>query len=192
MPLNGTLSGDAPTVTYTPGDDFEGTDTFTFTVSDGELTSEPAVVTIMVTQDANVAPEFIDPTPADGTVLEVVEGSEVSFTLAAQDADEGPMALELTLTGVPEGATFDAATGVFSWTPGASDVGTVNMVASAGDGLDTVTRTIGVKVTSLTAPEPEPTPEGGCCATVPQPAPRSPLGLFAALLGFVALLRRRD
>ncbi|MDP3879107.1 MAG: DUF4838 domain-containing protein [Dehalococcoidales bacterium] len=46
-PSNGTLSGSLPFVTYIPNRDFQGSDSFTFTASDGEATSEPAVVTII-------------------------------------------------------------------------------------------------------------------------------------------------
>jgi hypothetical protein len=46
QPTNGLLSGDAPNVTYTPNPDFFGPDSFTFTVSDGELISSAATVTI--------------------------------------------------------------------------------------------------------------------------------------------------
>lgn len=48
-PQHGALQGTAPDLTYVPDDDFLGTDEFTFTVSDGTTTSEPAMVTISVT-----------------------------------------------------------------------------------------------------------------------------------------------
>jgi hypothetical protein len=47
-PTDGVLSGTAPNLTYTPGDDFFGDDSFTFRVFDGEDYSEPATVTIFV------------------------------------------------------------------------------------------------------------------------------------------------
>ena len=47
---NGALSGTAPNLVYTPADGFTGTDTFSYTVSDGQLTSSPATVTIAVLQ----------------------------------------------------------------------------------------------------------------------------------------------
>ena len=43
------LSGTAPDLTYTPDADFHGTDSFTFTLSDGTLTSAAATVSITVT-----------------------------------------------------------------------------------------------------------------------------------------------
>jgi uncharacterized protein YqcC (DUF446 family) len=47
-PANGSLSGILPNLTYTPDLDFVGTDSFIFWVSDGELESEKATVSITV------------------------------------------------------------------------------------------------------------------------------------------------
>ena len=49
QPAHGTLSGTAPDLTYTPAQDYQGPDSFTFTVSDGQATSAPATVSIRVT-----------------------------------------------------------------------------------------------------------------------------------------------
>jgi hypothetical protein len=48
QPGHGALSGIAPALTYTPVPSFHGTDSFTYTVSDGMATSSPAVVSISV------------------------------------------------------------------------------------------------------------------------------------------------
>lgn len=55
-PAHGSLSGTLPVITYTPDLDFSGSDSFTFTASDGWLTSEPGTVSITVNP--------VDPTPA--------------------------------------------------------------------------------------------------------------------------------
>lgn len=47
-PGNGTLSGAAPNIIYTPDPNFHGTETFTFTVNDGEFDSDAATVTVNV------------------------------------------------------------------------------------------------------------------------------------------------
>ncbi|MBN2506321.1 MAG: immunoglobulin domain-containing protein [Verrucomicrobia bacterium] len=47
-PAHGTLTGTAPDVTYTPAQGYSGPDQFTFTVTDGECVSAPAVVAITV------------------------------------------------------------------------------------------------------------------------------------------------
>lgn len=48
QPANGTLSGTAPTLTYTPNPDYNGPDSFTYTVNDGIATSASATVSITV------------------------------------------------------------------------------------------------------------------------------------------------
>jgi len=47
-PANGTLSGMAPNLTYTPNNNFAGTDTFTFLVNNGIGNSQPATIRINV------------------------------------------------------------------------------------------------------------------------------------------------
>ena len=48
QPTQGTLSGTAPDLVYTPNTDFFGTDSFTFKANDGSLDSNTATVTIQV------------------------------------------------------------------------------------------------------------------------------------------------
>lgn len=48
-PVNGSLSGEAPNLTYTPNPCFAGSDSFTFTVDDGKGGTATAAVTIIVT-----------------------------------------------------------------------------------------------------------------------------------------------
>ncbi len=48
QPEHGTLSGQAPNLTYTPDADFNGTDTFTYQVNDGTLDSNLATIGIEV------------------------------------------------------------------------------------------------------------------------------------------------
>jgi len=56
-PTNGTFSGEAPSLVYTPVTDFAGSDSFTYLVNDGELNSSIATVNITVT-NVNDAPEI--------------------------------------------------------------------------------------------------------------------------------------
>ena len=48
QPTNGSLTGAAPNVTYTPNPDYNGVDSFTFTVNDSAVDSEPATVSITI------------------------------------------------------------------------------------------------------------------------------------------------
>ncbi|MES2658775.1 MAG: Ig-like domain-containing protein, partial [Verrucomicrobiota bacterium] len=71
-PANGTLVGTGPTQLYVPLANFNGSDSFTFTASDGVLDSPPATVSITVDPVAEPAldgpafPEFVDPNPSGG------------------------------------------------------------------------------------------------------------------------------
>jgi hypothetical protein len=58
-PTNGTLTGTAPNLIYSPNPDFVGEDRFTFTVSDGVNDSVPATVSIVV-GPAQTDLEFVD------------------------------------------------------------------------------------------------------------------------------------
>jgi alpha-tubulin suppressor-like RCC1 family protein len=83
-PVNGTLSGTAPNLTYTPLAGFLGSDSLTFTVSDGKNTSNVAKIKINVS-DLIVAP-VAGKTIAD---LAVNKGQPASFA-ATVNADANP------------------------------------------------------------------------------------------------------
>ena len=53
QPAHGTLTGTEPDLTYTPAANFFGTDSFTYTATDGTETSPAATVTITVTSGNN-------------------------------------------------------------------------------------------------------------------------------------------
>jgi hypothetical protein len=74
LPTNGTLSGSAPALIYTPTNGFTGEDSFTFTVSDGLVTSDPAIVSItVVPSNARVSIRTV----GDGSGYDII-GTEVS------------------------------------------------------------------------------------------------------------------
>jgi autotransporter-associated beta strand protein len=47
-PLHGTLTGTAPNLTYTPADNYSGSDSFTFLVNNGTSNSTPSIVAISI------------------------------------------------------------------------------------------------------------------------------------------------
>ena len=79
-PAHGRLSGTAPNLSYTPDANFHGTDTFTFTVSDGLTASAEAtvMVTVRPVNDVPVAQAQAVTTAEDATLL---------VALAATDGD---------------------------------------------------------------------------------------------------------
>ena len=79
QPANGTLSGTAPNLTYTPNENFNGADSFTFKANDGELDSPVATVQIIVipVNDAPVANDQSLSVDEDGALLITLTGSDV-------------------------------------------------------------------------------------------------------------------
>ena len=65
-PAFGVLSGTPPNLTYNPAVNFNGSDEFEFTVSDGTLVSSPGIVSLTVTaiNDPHIAAEAIRSTAA--------------------------------------------------------------------------------------------------------------------------------
>ena len=92
-PRHGTLGGDAPSLTYMPEVDYNGPDSFTFTVTDGDGTvSTPADVSITVTpvNDAPVAMSQSVAVDEDGAVAIVLAGSDVDGDIVAYQVTDPP------------------------------------------------------------------------------------------------------
>ena len=106
QPAHGTLSGTAPALTYTPDPDYAGPDSFTFTVSDGDLTSAPATVSITVTP-VDDAPSFDQDLGAQTNA----EGDLVSLDAGASDRRDE---LTYAASGLPAGLSIDPASGLIS------------------------------------------------------------------------------
>ncbi|WP_135610697.1 sugar-binding protein [Methanococcoides sp. AM1] len=76
---------------------------------------------------SNTAPVL---TPVDNRAVD--EGSTLSFTVSASDAEDDT--LTYSATGLPSGASFDATSGVFSWTPSVGQAGTYGVMFEVTDG----------------------------------------------------------
>jgi hypothetical protein len=132
QPAHGILSGlNASTgaVTYTPNADFNGTDSFTFTVTDdnqagptANLTSAAATVTITITP-VNKRPV------ANAQGVTTPENVAEAITLTGNDSDPLPgetQALTFAITSQPLHGTltgFNMTTGAVTYTPDAGYVG---------------------------------------------------------------------
>ena len=106
LPLHGTLSGAPPTLTYTPAPNYNGSDSFVFTAFDGELTSQPATVTLAI------AP-VNDPPVAISISRTLSEDQPRTFTIGGTDADGDVLTYKIksgplhgTLTGVLPEVTY--------------------------------------------------------------------------------------
>ena len=97
-PQNGHLSGTAPHLVYTPREDFDGEDSFTYVARDATSESLPAVVAITVTP-------VNDPPVAWDLPVTTDEDQPIAFTLPASD---GTTTLSYELTAVPQHGTSAA------------------------------------------------------------------------------------
>ena len=127
-PTHGTAAvGANGALAYTPAENYFGPDSFTYQVSDGTLVSDPATVTLTVVA-VNDAPVLA---PIGDRAVD--EGQTLTFSLSAADVDS--TLLTFSASGLPAGATFDAVTRVFSWTPSpAQGPGTFTVTFSVSDG----------------------------------------------------------
>ncbi|EPN8460490.1 Ig-like domain-containing protein [Vibrio cidicii] len=127
-PVNGSVTIAGNQAVYTGNSNFFGQDSFTYRVSDGELTSEAALVTITLS-NVNDAP-VISGSPS----TQVDEDSAYQFVPQASDNDPADT-LTYSIANKPSWATFDKATGALSGMPSNSDVGThAGIVISVSDG----------------------------------------------------------
>lgn len=152
QPAHGTVSGTGSNVTYTPDDNYFGSDSFTFTVNDGFLSSDAATVTIMV----NSLPDVPVAAPDN---YQVYEGEELAVAAPGVlfndvDGDGDPLTAEL-VTGVSDGTLVFNVDGSFTYTPNDGFTGEDHFTYFASDGVlnsDTVMVTItvlpGIPVTS--------------------------------------------
>lgn len=130
-PLNGTLSANDSGWVYSPSTDFNGIDSFDYTVSDGELTSEQATITINVSP-VNDKPEAVN----DEILLEQVESGIYTLDVLANDIDPDIATNEdvLTLQRVSSNlGTAQVVDNQLQVSLGASFIGTVNLTYSIRD-----------------------------------------------------------
>ncbi len=147
QPSNGVLSGfNAQTgaVTYTPADDFSGQDTFTFRVSDGELNSAPATVTVTVNA-VNDAPT------ANAQTVSTNEDTAVNITLTGNDPDGDD--LTFAVLQQPANGTlsnFDAQAGTVTYTPSSNFSGNDSFTFRVSDGqANSAAATVSITVNAI-------------------------------------------
>ncbi len=110
-PSHGTLSGTAPSLTYTPAGNYNGADSFTFKVNDGTQDSAPATVSITVNP-------VNDPPVANSQSISTNCNTSVVVLLGGNDVDNDPLSFSVTgspihgsLSGTAPSLTYTPATG---------------------------------------------------------------------------------
>jgi large repetitive protein len=120
------------TITYTPNPNFNGTDTITYRISDGQGGFADATVTVTIAA-VNDAPTARPLDPQSNLDAEVV-----AVSVANRFADGDGDALSFSATGLPAGLSIDPATGMISGTIDRSasqmNGGVYNVSVTASDG----------------------------------------------------------
>ena len=156
-----TIGGDA--IVYTPDADFAGTDTFKYTATDGEDTSNEAAVSVTV--NVNTAPVAVDDRISTRTATAVL------IDVVANDTDADGQTLTLESVTQPSHGSAEVSGGLASYTPNANIRGMDTFAYTVSDGIDTdegeVTVWVGV-------PEAYPNPSTTGSYTITFPVVPSP------------------
>ena len=146
QPKNGTLSGTAPSLSYSPNANYSGSDSFSYKANDGAADSNTATVTITVNA-VNDKPEVANQS------VDVDEDGSVSITLSGSD-EEGD-SLSYTVLTQPKNGTLSGTAPSLSYSPNANYSGSDSFSYKANDGAaDSNTATVTINVIKKEEDEP--------------------------------------
>ncbi|HET8529293.1 MAG TPA: Ig-like domain-containing protein, partial [Gaiellaceae bacterium] len=146
QPQHGTLGavGADGSVVYTPAAGYTGPDSFTFTASDGVLTSDPATMALQVVADR--APVAV------GATVHAKPGAATTFALQASDPDNDPLTESIVRRAAHGTVTLNAnGTVTYTSDPGFAGDDSFTWFASDGE-LDSQVATVAVDVHPNRAP----------------------------------------
>ncbi|MGN6134024.1 MAG: beta strand repeat-containing protein, partial [Aureliella sp.] len=145
---HGTVTTNGTTVTYTPAANYVGTDSFTYTISDGDGGTDTATVSVEVTATD-------DPPVANDDAVNGIRNAQVVFNVLANDSDPEGDALSVTAINgaavtIPQvivltnGTLTLTANNSFAFSPNSGFTGTQTFeyTLTAGSQTDTATVTI--------------------------------------------------
>ncbi|AHM58853.1 VCBS repeat-containing protein [Flammeovirgaceae bacterium 311] len=136
-PAHGSYTGGI----YTPDPDYSGSDSFSFTANDGELTSAPATVTIAISP-VNDAPQ------ATSQIVTVAEDASINISLAGEDVESDD--LTFILVNTPTHGTLSGTAPNITYTSNANYNGPDSFAFRVNDGsADSNTATVSITVTSV-------------------------------------------
>ena len=140
-PANGTLTGTAPNLIYTPSTHYNGADSFTFKANDGTIDSNVAAVGITV--------NAVNDTPVvDAQSVLTDEDVPLPITLTGNDIDSDP--LTFIIVSEPLHGELTGLTPVFTYTPDANYNGADSFTFKGNDGtIDSLPKTIGITIGAI-------------------------------------------
>ena len=135
---HGTLTGTAPNLTYTPNTNFNGSDSFTFKVSDGSLVSTTATVSITVT-GVNQAPT------ANAQTITIAKNASADITLTGSDPEGSTLTFMIVTN--PVHGTLSGTVPNLMYLPATDYSGSDSFTFKVNDGsLDSTTATVSITV----------------------------------------------
>ncbi|WP_298782176.1 tandem-95 repeat protein, partial [uncultured Polaribacter sp.] len=164
---NGVVTTDiAGVITFTPTENYNGSSTFTYTISDGNGGTSTAnqTITVNAVNDRPVAVADSATTPEDtlltkNVIADGILGNDSDVdtgdTLTVTALSVGAVGVDITLT---EGVLNVSADGTYTFDPADNYVGNVPTITyTVSDGTLSTTSTIDIEVTAVNdAPTPEP------------------------------------
>lgn len=143
-PAHGTLTGTAPNLIYTPANNYNGLDNFTFTANDGTANSNTGTVAITITPVADVPVAF----DLGGATTTTPESVPIAITLVGTDAD-GDNLTYIIVTPPAHGALSGSGSNQV-YTPVTAFTGTDSFTYKVNDGTsDSNIATVTITVTPV-------------------------------------------
>ena len=145
---NGTTSVANNIITYDPDTDYNGTDTFSYTITQGDKTSSTDVtVTIEAANDA--------PSIDIASIILVEENQTVVTTVAVSDVDEDELTLTLSGTDADSFNLSDENDLSFKEAPDYETKDSYSITLTLTDDTETVTKNVTVSITNVNDVAPE-------------------------------------
>lgn len=127
QPTHGSLSGSAPSLTYTPAGNYGGPDSFTFKVNDGTDDSVSAATVSLTINSVN------DPPVANAQTLPTTEDTPLLITLGGTDVEGSPLTYLVVMP--PSHGTLTGTSPSLTYTPAINYNGTDGFTYKANDGM---------------------------------------------------------
>ena len=125
-PANGTLSGTVPDLTYTPDENFYGSDSFTFKVNDGTEDSEAATISLTI-NPVNDAPVCL--------AADIITSKNIQGQTSPACSDVEGDSLTYSIVDLPANGTASIDTDMLTYVPDTDYVGSDSFTYKANDGF---------------------------------------------------------
>jgi len=139
---NGSSAVTSNVITYTPNADFNGTDTFSYTITQGDKTSSA---------DVSISIEAVNDAPSIdiASTIQAAENQRAVTTISTSDVDEDDLAL--TISGANTNSFDLSADNVltFKAAPDFETKSSYSIILSLTDGTETVTKDLTVAITNV-------------------------------------------